>query len=318
MLTKANFPLLNAAYWCSTNARLAHPHPSPIDIYQIAKKLEKSNPTSIFQKKLYAQEPILDMHSSMGTLFSSLKGISGSPWCNGMFGNIYLHPLLVKCLQAAEYHGLTSPQLSKVSPAQISQFLDQFQSELQTRNFDELKRDWDQNFLDSESEFNNCIRKIKRSSSGFEMHEFVITSYSSLISTPQIKRTIDAVVQGFIENIIQDQILAILLKKELSFNNQVKLRFIVLLARNYIDDPQGFSDFSFFEKLKYNLERSEGCTIHYDPSRFNGYLASNLFHYKSIGFQEEFKQLRSYLIGTDTVFRIASTQATFSVLYIRE
>lgn len=53
-----------------------------------------------------------------------------------------------------------------------------------------------------------------------------------------------------LDQVEPDKCLAILLKKEPCLNSRMNLRYIVILQKDFIDEPSGFKDFSFFKILK--------------------------------------------------------------------
>ncbi|ERS02356.1 hypothetical protein Q674_11770 [Acinetobacter sp. COS3] len=315
MFKKNDAPLLHSAYM-SKIARTTQPHPSPVDIGEVSNELSKVRLPSqtVFPTYGLARQTFPE---TVDKLIKSMQWVHHLPWVNGTM-NLRLHPQLFLCIELAKRHGVVDQQLSwGADPIRGSNFIREFQDILLTHHFKELKEGWDDAHKFSDQELSDALKAAQKESNGFAFHEFISIMDSSHLHSPQLNQFIEDVKNGFINNLEDEQLLAVLLKKEPLPNRQMKLRFIILIKRDFLDSPAHLTNFSFFEKIKFNVEQTYGCHIFYDPSLLNGYMQSNLFHKKTQSFKEQIKQLRIYLTGTDALYRIGSVEPTFSVLHTK-
>lgn len=313
MLTKNNFPSLQAGYMSATG-KLAHPHPSPCDFHQVTEEISKLRIPNAGQANAY---PHPKVHEVFGTLVNTLRCLPSSPWCNGQMPSLTLNPKLFLCGQMANQYGLTPPNSDfGIDPNRLISFVYAFQDQLQTHHYNAANQEWEATLKASVQKFTDTFKVVTKAANGFTSHEFVITTDTTQIGSPQLNRAIEAVSSGFINSFEDQQLLAIFLKKEPILNNQVRLRFIILLRRDFMDDPVSLNNLGFFERIKLDIERAHGYQLFYDTSLLNKYMTSNLFHKKSRTFKEQMAQLKVYLVGTDSLYRICGTDSTFSVLYL--
>nr|WP_314371576.1 hypothetical protein [uncultured Acinetobacter sp.] len=317
LLKKNDVPLLHSAYMSNT-AKTIQPHLSPIVIAQASDELSK---VRLPRQAVFPTHGLVrqTLPENVYKLIESMESIHCLPWVNG-FMDLKLHPQLHLCLELAKQNGLVSQyqQFSwRSDPIRASNFIRQFQDLLLTHHFNELKEGWDDAHNFSDQELSNALKAAQKESNGFAFHEFISIMDSSHLHSPQLNQFIEDVKNGFINNLDGEQLLAVLLKKEPLPNRQMKLRFIILIKRDFLDSPAHLTNFSFFEKIKFNVEQTHGYQIFYDPSLLNGYMQSNLFHKKTQSFREQIKQLRVYLTGTDALYRIGCVEPTFSVLYTK-
>ena len=95
MLTKKDLSVAHTAYFCSTGARLALPHPSPSDIYQASKIIGNSSLKS-FEKAAKGT------NSALIQATQTIPWLNNTPWFNGNMSNISLNPYNVN-LGISEY-----------------------------------------------------------------------------------------------------------------------------------------------------------------------------------------------------------------------
>jgi len=315
LLKKHDAPLLHSAYMSNT-AKTIQPHLSPIAIAQVSDELSKvrlPNQPAFLAYRL----PLQTLPENVDRLIKSMQWVHHLPWVNGVM-NLMLHPQLNLCIELARRHGLIDQQQSwRTDPIRGYNFIREFQDLLLTRHFNELKEGWDYSHQFSEQELSNALKAVQKESNGFSFHEFISTIDSSQLHSPKLDQFIEDVKTGFINNLNSEQVQAIFLKKEPLPNRQVKLRFIILFKRDFLDSPAHLTDLSFFEKIKLSVEQTHGYQFIYDPSLLNGYMQSHLFHKKTQSFKEQIKQLRAYLTGTDALYRIGCVEPTFDVLYAK-
>ncbi len=315
MFKKNDAPLLHSAYM-SKIARITQPHPSPVEIGLAINELSKVRLPSQPVFPAYCLPP-QTLPENVDKLIKSIQWVHHLPWVNTVM-NLRLHPQLNIGIELAKRHGLIDQQHSwRTDPIRGSNFIREFQDILLTHHFKELKEGWDDAHKFSDQELSDALKAAQKESNGFAFHEFISIMDSSHLHSPQLNQFIEDVKNGFINNLEGEQLLAVLLKKEPLPNRQMKLRFIILIKRDFLDSPAHLTNFSFFEKIKFNVEQTHGYQIFYDPSLLNGYMQSNLFHKKTQSFKEQIKQLRIYLTGTDALYRIGSVEPTFSVLYTK-
>ena len=315
MFKKNDAPLLQSAYMSNT-AKTIQPHPSPVVIAQVSNELSKVRLPSqpVFPAYGLAHQSLPEPTDK---LIKSMQWVHYLPWVSGAM-NLTLHPQLHLCIELAKRHGLVDQQLSwGIDPIRVYNFIREFQDFQQTHHFNELKESWDHAHKFSDQALSNALKVVQKESNGFAFHEFISIMDSSQLHSTQLDQFIEDVKNGFINNLDGEQLMAIFLKKEPLINRQMRLRFIVLLKRDFLDSPAHLTDLSFFEKIKLFVEQTHGYQIFYDPSLMNGYMQSNLFHKKTQSFKEQIKQLRIYLTGTDALYRIGSVEPTFSVLYTK-
>lgn len=299
MLTKANFPILNSAYICSTNARMANPHPSPTDLYQAILLLSKAKITR--NKYSNAQGNV----SPIAQAIQTLSWLNHAPWSNGNISPLNFHPLI--SLGKYVYQNSSN----------VEYFINKLQTHMQTRIFFESEENWVAAFKTYEQNFDNFFKKIKNVS-GFELQEFTLECSSIQSDTVQFDnliRLIDEKSSVLLHLSEPENFLAIFLKKEPCLNQRMKIRLIVVLQKDFIDDPCGFSDSNFFESLKHTVESSSCHTLKHEELCLNGFLKINRFNKKSQHFKEQMKWLKGYLIGTDILYRMNELLPTFQIIY---
>ncbi|MFW1957607.1 hypothetical protein ACG91D_18855 [Acinetobacter guillouiae] len=303
MLIKANFQPLNFSYLCATNARFLGLHPSPINVFQATTLLSKAK-TRV--NNMFTQGTA----SPLAQALQTIAFIPHAPWCNSNIPPLKLHPLIAQSIFSMQQVGvnLQSP----------GHYINHLQIHLQTQHYFEAETEWTKTFKTSEQVFNTCIQKITKNVFGFEIQEFSINCDSVQNGSLQFTNLISLInteLSELLNRFEPDKFLALFLKKEPCINQKVNLRFIVVLQKDFIDEPAGFSNFSFFESLKYTTESNSCYTINYDSLFLNGFLQTNRFNKKNPDFKERIKYLKNYLIGTDTLYRIDGLQPTFEVVY---
>lgn len=313
MLIKPNSQKLNLAY-NRVIGQNAQPHPTPMALHQTAEEISRLRITNPMMTDSYNFQGI---HTKVGKFLSTLQWLPLSPWCNGQLPDLMLNPKLVLLLQLANQLQPLYNNPNGINLVNVFNSIGQFQCSQETRYFREMQESWDGPFKLCELEFNSAFKGIHKIANGFTCSEFVTTTNMSQVNSPQLNEFIESVTHEFIKTIDSEKLLAIFLKKELGFNRQLKIRFIVLLRRDYIDDCLSSFDLSAFEKIKFTVEQAHGYQIFYDPSLLNGYMTTNIFHKKTQTFKEQMKQLMIYLVGTDSLYRIGCVEPTFSVLYTK-
>ncbi|MHA3079260.1 hypothetical protein [Acinetobacter sp. ANC 5502] len=299
MLTKANFSILNSAYIFSTNARMSSPHPSPTDIYQAILLLSK---VKFKSKYLNAQGTV----SPTTKAIQALSWLNHTPWSNGNISPLTMHPLI--SLGKYVYQNSSN----------IESFLKELQLTMQTRVFFEREENWKASFKTYEQAFDKCFKNIIKNVSGFELQEFTLESSSIQNDSLQFDNLIKLIAEKsstLIHESEPEKFLAIFLKKEPCLNQRMRVRLIVILQKDFIDDPYGFSDSHFFKSLKHTVESSSCYAIQHEMSCLNGFFRINRFNKKSQDFKEQMKWLKGYLIGTDILYRMNELQSTFQIIY---
>ncbi|WP_227505857.1 MULTISPECIES: hypothetical protein [Acinetobacter] len=317
LLKKNDAPLLHSAYM-NNMMKAIQPHLSPVVIAQVSNELSKvrlpSQPVFPTYRLTHLALP-----ENVDKLIKSIESVHYLPWANSLM-NLMLHPKLHLCIELAKQYGLVGQyqQFSwRSDPVRAFNFIRHFQDLQQTHHFNELIEGWDYAHKFSDQELSSALKAVQKESNGFAFHEFISMMDSSQLNSPQLDQFIEDVKNGFINNLDGEQLLAIFLKKEPLLYKQMRLRFIVLTKRDFLDSPTHLTDLSFFEKIKLSVEQTHGYQIFYDPSLLNGYMQSHLFHKKTQSFREQIKQLRIYLTGTDALYRIGCVEPTFSVLYTK-
>ena len=303
MLNKINSQTLNTAYLCSTNAKFMPLHCTPVNAFQASTVLSKAN-TRV--KKMLAQGTVSPIAQALQTVIF----MPNAPWCNGYISPLSLHPIISQ--------SITSMIQTGVNLQNPAHFIDHLQIHLQTQNYFEAESEWGKTVKISEQAFNKCMQRIMKNVSGIEILEFNLNCDFAQNGSLQFASLISLINSKLLEqlNIFEpDNFVALFLKKEPCINQKINIRFIVVLQKNFIDEPFGFSDSNFFEQLKYIIESSSGYTLDYSALPLNGFLQTRRFNKKSADFKDCMKYLKLYLIGTDTLYRVDGLQSTFEIVY---
>ncbi|UJA05516.1 hypothetical protein F9230_14655 [Acinetobacter johnsonii] len=312
MPTKKDLSIINAAYYCSTGAQLAPPHPSPVNIYQASSLFEKVTAKSLEKAIKGSNMPIIQA-------IHTIPWLSNAPWFNGNMTNISLDPYIANFCDLAVKHGLTQQlQNSVINPSAILSFSQNLQYCIQTSEFTHRFIDWSMYFEISKNGLNTVLRNIEKNSSGFELQEFCTNYDAAQHGTLQMRNLNDLInrdMKSLLNQFESDRCLAIFLKNEPSLNQRMNLRYIVVLQKDYIDEPAGFTDLSFFQNLKNKVESNSCYTITHESGCLNNFLANNRFSKKSPNYRERINCLKNYLIGTDFLYRTHGESTSFSVLY---
>lgn len=312
MLTRSNFPVVNTAYFCSTGAQLAPFHPSPIVIYQVASLLANASAKSI-------EKAFNGSNARIMQAIQTLPWLNNAPWINGCMSNLSLHPLITQFCNLAYQHGFGCKAINPpINPSNVICMIEQLRFFIQTSFYDDSLEKWMAAFDLSKQTLNTTFRAIEKNVSGFELQEFSINCDATQNGSLQIEelKTLVSNEMKMLLNLAEpDKCSAIFLKKEPCLNQRMNLHYIVLLQKDFIDELTGFADFSFFEKLKKTVESNSCYTITYDTRYLNGFLENNRFSKKSPNYRERIKCLKTYLIGTDTLYRLDESQPSFEVVY---
>ena len=303
MLNKINFQPLNAAYLSSTNAKVMPLHCTPVNAFQASIVLSKAN-TRV--KKMFAQETASPITQALQTTIF----MPNAPWCNGYIPPLNLHPII--------YQSIASMMQIGVNLQNPAHFIDHLQIHLQTQSYFEAESEWGKTVKKSEQAFNKCIQRIMKNVSGIEIQEFTLNCDSAQNGSLQFSSLISLINSKLLEllnKLEPDNFLALFLKKEPCINQKINIRFIIVLQKNFIDEPFGFSDSSFCEQLKYIIESSSGYALDYGVLPLNGFLQTRRFNKKSADFKDCIKYLKLYLIGTDTLYRVDGLQSSFEIVY---
>ncbi|NNG77749.1 hypothetical protein HLH10_16150 [Acinetobacter sp. ANC 4277] len=312
MLTKSHLTMTNTAYFCSTGARLAPLHPSPVVIYQAASQLVKVSTKSIEKALNGSNAPIMQA-------IQTLPWLNNAPWFNGNMSNINFHPLITQFCNLAHqsYPGSQAPSLT-INPSNVIYMVEQLRFFIQTMHYGDSLEKWMAIFNLSKQALNETFRAIEKNVSGFELQDFCINydaSQNGSLQMEDLKTLISNEIKLLLNQDGPDKCLAILLKKEPCLNQRINLRYIVVLQKDFIDESIGFTDFGFFKILKNTVESNSCYTITYDTGLLNGFLANNRFSKKNPNYRERIKGLKTYLIGTDMLYRVDGLQPTFEVIY---
>ncbi len=312
MLTRSNFPVLNSAYFCSTGAQLAPPHPSPVYIYQAASLLAKASAKSI--EKAFNGSNALIMHA-----IQTLPWLNNAPWINSCMSNMSLHPLIKEFCNLAYQNGIECKALNlPINPSNVIYMIEQLRFFMQTSYYGDSLEKWMEAFDLSKQTLNTTLRAIEKNVSGFELQEFSINcdaTQNGSLQIEELKTLVSNEMKKLLNLAEPDKCSAIFLKKEPCLNQRMNLRYIVILQKDFIDEPAGFAVLSFFENLKKTVESNSCYTITYDARHLNGFFVNNRFSKKSPNYRERIKCLKTYLIGTDTLYRLDKLQPTFEVVY---
>lgn len=314
MLTKANFPNLNAAYFCSTNAHLASPHPTPVHIYSIGLLLCRTTARNV--ERAY-QGKNIELMQAMQTL----PGLINSPWCNGNIPLLSFHPVLSEILNLAQQI-FSTPQAFNILPIQVlmQSGITQLQNRAQTKLFAEKLDAWTESFKAADKVVTAALNQITKNVVGFEIEEFSIlynTNQHGSLQIEFLKNLVTNEMKKLFNENESEKCLAIFVKSEPRLNQCMNIRFIVLLQKDYIDDPIGFSEFCFFEKLKHIVASNSNYAFIHETNSLNGFLSTKRFNKKDPNYRELVRSLKSYFIGTDALYRIGNLAPTLEIAYFK-
>ena len=312
MLTKKDLSVAHNAYFCSTGARLALPHPSPSDIYQVSSIIGNSSLKS-FEKAAKGTNLALIQATQ------TIPWLNNTPWFNGNMSNISLNPFNLNLGKLAYEHGIIQQnQTSVINPFDAFHLSMHFQYLTQTIDFEDSLTEWSKPFESSKKKVDTLFQSIERNSTGFEIQELSINYDADQHNTlhfNSLKEATGDELKAQLNQIESDKCLAILLKKDPCLNKRMNLRYIVILQKDYIDERSGFTDPSFLQSIKNTVESNSCYYFNYDSGCLNGFLANNRFSKKIPNYRERIRCLKSYLIGTDALYRVDGLQTSLEILY---
>lgn len=325
-MSKFNTITIHQSLAAMTGSTLANHIPNIGDIVKHGKKAmkQKTFKTYIQIQDHENTQPVFTHTKLAQELINLDTGLNSSPFFNGQLLGCKLHPF-VECLLA------TMSPLKNVSH---QHFIDEklvkechlkFQLLTQTREFNEASTAWEASSASSEKQFDSLIKNTWKHVNGIEMLELTL-SYPLQDVSPALRFSlqenfVDLDQIKFIVSEIRkaesDRILAICSKLEMTIDQQLKLRLIILLEREFIDDPEGFGDPEFYPHLKHQFELNSVNKMNLETIPLNGFLLTNKFYKQLPLFKDQIQLMKAYLVGTETLLRVGGTEPTFKILYTK-
>lgn len=325
-MSKFNTTILNQALATMTSSTMANHIPNMGDLVKAAHKALKQRTFKIYTQIQddENQQPGV-MHTKFAQeLITFHTGLNVSPFFNRQLLGCKQHPF-------AECFSATMFPLKDISPKHLIDenmvqkcFLE-FQYFTQTRAFHAASTAWEAGSTSIAQEFDKLIKNTWKHVNGMEMLELTL-SYPLEEVAPALRFSLQEnfvdldqikLIVSEIRKAESDRILAICSKLEMTVDQQLKLRLIILLEREFIDNPEGFNDPELYPRLKHQFELNSVNTMVLETIPLNGFLMSNKFHKQLPLFNDQIPLLKTYLVGTETLLRVGGIEPTFKVLYTK-
>lgn len=316
MLTSKNLPNLNSAFAVITGSESIAAYPNLTEMYKYAKQFQKQKSSTLFKEAGSLNGmPQYKLSDCAQTLHNRLPYVMNAAWFHMPLRK---HPLIECFLQMANMHGLLIPSYNFMNAAH--HMLGHFQHAVATREFNRDLDAWNTSFQTSSRSLDSAFKMVFKESSGVELQEIVL--YTNFA-------TVNGSLQQFQENAMNcfldmfnpvqhEQVLAIVTKTEFTRYNQLKIRFILLLKQEFIDDQSHALDSSCFSHFKDFVERNNSYFLLHENGFLNGFLYDNRICKNHSDFKEQLQRLKTYLVDTDVLFRVVDTNPTCKVLYIKD
>lgn len=257
-------------------------------------------------------------------LASTMPLIKDCPFINGRIAHAKAHPFL-----EAIYDFLSKTGLICIQPNQelnqsfIREKIQLFLNYLLTRQYSQLIQDWNELLLEAKAQFDAYIKDLKKSVSGYDVHELVciypinqdMYPNAALANQSDFAESMDKEITRLICQSEENKVCGVLVKRELTIHHQLVHRYLIFTECQYIDDPSSFTNLGFMEEVKHLIEPNSQNRVVLTSNHLNGFLLSNRFLKKSSDFKEQMKRLKAYVVSTDQFIRVGGIQPTFDVLF---
>ncbi|MGQ0921536.1 hypothetical protein ACT44R_12890 [Acinetobacter baumannii] len=257
-------------------------------------------------------------------LVSTMPIIKDCPFINGRIAHAKVHPFLEAIYPFLSQTGLICIQPNQeLNQSFILEKIQQFLNYLLTRQYAQLIQDWNELLLEAKAQFDAYIKDLKKSVSGYDVHELVciypinqdMYPNAALANQSDFAESMDKEITRFICQSEENKVCGVLVKRELTIHHQLVHRYLIFTECQYIDDPSSFTNLGFMEEVKHLIEPNSQNRVGLTPNHLNGFLLSNRFLKKSSDFKEQMKRLKAYVVSTDQFIRVGGTQPTFDILF---
>ncbi|MFV5344265.1 hypothetical protein VXQ28_11085 [Acinetobacter oleivorans] len=257
-------------------------------------------------------------------LVSTMPIIKDCPFINGRIAHAKAHPFLEAIYPFLSQTGLICIQPNQeLNQSFILEKIQLFLNYLLTRQYAQLIQDWNELLLEAKAQFDAYIKGIKKSVSGYDVHELVciypinqdMYPNAALATQSDFAESMNKEITRLICQSEENKVCGVLVKRELTIHHQLIHRYLIFTECQYIDDPSSFTNLGFMEEVKHLIEPNSQNRVGLTPNHLNGFLLSNRFLKKSSDFKEQMKRLKAYVVGTDQFIRVGGTQPTFDVLF---
>ncbi|PVZ86923.1 hypothetical protein C9426_14285 [Serratia sp. S1B] len=323
-MSKFNTAQLDQALAISAGFMMANHMLTVGKILQFSKKAMKQKNFKIYTQTQQDEhtQPIDTYTKFAQDLKNLIAGFSFSPFHNGQLLGCRQYPL-IECYLACTAPLNNINQNHYIDESMVQDCFLKFQYLTQTRDFYTVRTAWEANSASSEKQFDNLIKNTWKHVNGMEMLELTLSyplqDIPAALRSSLRENFVNPDQIEFIVNEIRkaesDRILAISSKLEMTIHNHLKLRLIIFLEREFIDDPEGFTDPQFYSRLKYQFELNSINTMTLETLPLNGFLMSNKLHKQLPLFKDQIQLIKVYLVGTETLLRVGGIEPTFSILY---
>ncbi|WP_171479254.1 hypothetical protein [Acinetobacter baumannii] len=257
-------------------------------------------------------------------LVSTMPIIKDCPFINGRIAHAKAHPFLEAIYPFLSQTGLICIQPNQeLNQSFILEKIQLFLNYLLTRQYAQLIQDWNELLLEAKAQFDAYIKDIKKSVSGYDVHELVciypinqdMYPNAALINQSDFAESMDKEITRLICQSEENKVCGVLVKRELTIHHQLVHRYLIFTECQYIDDPSSFTNLGFIEEVKHLIEPNSQNRVGLASNHLNGFLLSNRFIKKSSDFKEQMKLLKAYVVSTDQFIRVGGIQPTFDVLF---
>lgn len=311
------------------NAAIACMHGVPAGALTCISSLQQnvkriaSRPSIEMLKNLTDKDGVKHAHPTKfaATLSETIGYAQQMPQFNGQI-QVCLSPLI----DAFKSLGLTSFNVNQAfNPLFFINVLAQFQVNVQKRAFAERVESWTALSEHTAKAYDNVIKTLLKNVNGFDLYELIICTPLNpnllinlkVTSQTQYSRTLDKEIIQLICKNEKNNVCAVMCKTEININQQYVDRYIIAVPCKYIDDKHQMGDCSFVQDIQSLIELHSNCKIYFQPCSLNRFMATHRFMNSTPQLKAQIKQLKTYLVGTDTLVRLHADQPSFRILYTK-
>ncbi|MDH2522825.1 hypothetical protein [Acinetobacter baumannii] len=255
------------------------------------------------------------------TLSETISFAQHMPQFNGHI-QVCLSPLV----EAFKNLGFTSFNVNQVfNPHFFENALMHFQTNVQTRAFAEHVQSWATLSEHTSTMYDKAIKLLLKNVNGFDLYELILCTPLNphllnnlkVASQTQYSRKLDKEIIQLICKNERNDVCMIMHKAEININQQYVDRYIIAVQRQYIDDKHELEDCSFEQNVQALVGLHSNSKVYFQPCSLNGFMTTHRFMNSNPQLKAQIKQLKTYLVGTDTLVRLHADQPSFRILYTK-
>ncbi|NAR85837.1 hypothetical protein [Acinetobacter haemolyticus] len=282
-----------------------------------------SRPSIEMLKHLTDKDGVKHAHPTKfaATLSETIGFAQQMPQFNGQI-QVCLSPLV----QAFKNLGLSCFNVNQAfNPHFFQEVLMHFQINVQTRVFAEHVQSWTALSVHTAKAYDKVVKTLLKNVNGFDLYELIICTPLNpnllpnlkVTSQTQYSRTLDKEITQLICKNEINEICMVMCKSEININQQYVDRYIIAVKRQYIDDKHKMEDCSFVHDIRALIKLRSNSKVYFQSCSLNGFLATPRFMSSNPQLKMQIKQLKTYLVGTDTLVRLHADQPSLRILYTK-